>query len=75
SLVACAQTCLQNAPLGACQDGDDACLCKDPTYTQSIASCVGSSCTGQDLTTATTVGQASCRAAVGTSLRRSWNLN
>ncbi|KIO22163.1 hypothetical protein M407DRAFT_120293 [Tulasnella calospora MUT 4182] len=61
---ACAKTCVENAPLGNCQDKTDvACLCKDPTYTQSVVSCAQSSCTDQDLKTATIVGEASCRAA------------
>ncbi|KAG9045801.1 hypothetical protein FS837_005630 [Tulasnella sp. UAMH 9824] len=60
---ACAQGCVQNASLGNCQANDAACLCRDPTYVQNVTSCVGSKCTGQDLMTATIVGQASCRAA------------
>ncbi|KAG8950817.1 hypothetical protein FRC04_007049, partial [Tulasnella sp. 424] len=42
---------------------DDACLCKDATYINAANQCFQTSCTGQDLTTAQTVGSALCRAA------------
>lgn len=45
---------------------DDACLCKDTAYITSVSQCFHSACTGQDLTTAQTVGSALCRAVVRT---------
>ncbi|KAG9030049.1 hypothetical protein FS837_003378 [Tulasnella sp. UAMH 9824] len=59
----CAQPCVNSATSSTCAADDDTCLCKDPNYIGPIVKCVHSSCTGQDLTTAETVGTALCRAA------------
>ncbi|KIO24129.1 hypothetical protein M407DRAFT_26484 [Tulasnella calospora MUT 4182] len=60
---ACAIPCLDTASPTSCPKEDDgACLCKDTEYIQTIDACFKSSCTGQDLTTAETVGSALCRA-------------
>ncbi|KAG8950816.1 hypothetical protein FRC04_007048, partial [Tulasnella sp. 424] len=62
-LPACATPCFSQAPTtGSCASTDDACLCKDTSYVQSVSTCVHSACTGQDLTTAELVGSALCRA-------------
>ncbi|KIO24114.1 hypothetical protein M407DRAFT_26470 [Tulasnella calospora MUT 4182] len=68
-LPACAQPCDANttsatcpAPADANTVPDVACYCKDTTYIQTIDTCFKSSCTGQDLTTAETVGKALCKA-------------
>ncbi|KIO22162.1 hypothetical protein M407DRAFT_120291 [Tulasnella calospora MUT 4182] len=59
---ACAQPCVANANSSTCAADDDTCLCKDPNYIGPIVKCIHSSCSGQDLTTAETVGTALCRA-------------
>ncbi|KAG9045797.1 hypothetical protein FS837_005626 [Tulasnella sp. UAMH 9824] len=65
---ACAATC-ENTTSASCPaptdpnaTPDGACYCKDTAFIQSVDSCLKSSCTGQDLTTAQTVGAALCRA-------------
>ncbi|KIO24124.1 hypothetical protein M407DRAFT_244568 [Tulasnella calospora MUT 4182] len=68
-LPACAQPCDTNTTSASCPAPADpntvpdvACYCNDTTYIQTVDTCFKSSCQGQDLTTAETVGKALCRA-------------
>ncbi|KAG9035013.1 hypothetical protein FS837_002069, partial [Tulasnella sp. UAMH 9824] len=59
---ACAAACGNDISSTGCADSDAACLCQNTAFIESVDSCLKSSCTGQDLTTAETVGAAACRA-------------
>ncbi|KAJ4486832.1 hypothetical protein C8R41DRAFT_921215 [Lentinula lateritia] len=63
----CSQSCLANADLGSCSADDDTCLCNTPAFISSTATCIASSCTGDDLTEANAAAQDLCL-AVGVTL-------
>ncbi|KIK68409.1 hypothetical protein GYMLUDRAFT_35824 [Collybiopsis luxurians FD-317 M1] len=63
----CSQSCLTSADFGSCNPTDDTCLCKSPAFISSTASCIASSCTGNDLTEANQAAQQLCL-AVGVTL-------
>ncbi|KAJ3934325.1 MAG: hypothetical protein NXY57DRAFT_700613 [Lentinula lateritia] len=56
----CSQSCLANADLGSCSADDDTCLCNTPAFISSTATCIASSCTGDDLTEANAAAQDLC---------------
>jgi len=66
----CADACLTNADTGACPSGDDTCLCNNAAFVNSVTSCISSSCTGSDLTTADADARQLCE-AVGVTLTAS----
>ncbi|KAL5478523.1 hypothetical protein ACEPAI_2707 [Sanghuangporus weigelae] len=63
----CALTCIANADLGGCSATDNNCLCNNPQFVSSTASCIESSCTGDDLNNAIGFAQQTCE-AVGVTL-------
>jgi len=67
SLPNCAEQCLASADYGNCSSTDDTCLCNSSAFINSTTTCIQSSCTGSDLTTAEAASQALC-AAVGVTL-------
>ncbi|KAK0444253.1 uncharacterized protein EV420DRAFT_1574977 [Desarmillaria tabescens] len=60
SLPDCALPCITNVDYGSCSPSDNACLCKSETYVNTTTTCIESSCTGSDLTTAIATAQALC---------------
>ncbi|KZT64997.1 hypothetical protein DAEQUDRAFT_731978 [Daedalea quercina L-15889] len=66
----CASTCLEDADFDGCDESDDTCLCKSSVFVNSVTSCIESSCTGSDLTTAEEDAQQLCL-AVGVTLTAS----
>ncbi|KAK0199809.1 hypothetical protein DFS33DRAFT_195154 [Desarmillaria ectypa] len=60
SLPACALPCITNVDYGNCSPSDNACLCKSATYVNTTTTCIESSCSGSDLTTAISTAQALC---------------
>ncbi|KAK0186516.1 hypothetical protein F5146DRAFT_133983 [Armillaria mellea] len=60
SLPDCALPCITNVDYGSCSPSDNACLCKSATYVNTTTTCIESSCTGSDLTTAIATAQALC---------------
>ncbi|TFY57793.1 hypothetical protein EVJ58_g6814 [Rhodofomes roseus] len=66
----CAESCLANANFGSCSSSDDTCLCNSSVFVNSVTSCIQSSCTGSDLTTAESDAQQLCL-AVGVTLSAS----
>ncbi|SJL09212.1 uncharacterized protein ARMOST_12588 [Armillaria ostoyae] len=58
--IACALPCITNVDYGSCSPSDNACLCKSATYVNTTTTCIESSCTGSDLTTAIATAQALC---------------
>ncbi|KAK0475882.1 hypothetical protein IW261DRAFT_463189 [Armillaria novae-zelandiae] len=60
SLPDCAIPCITNVDYGSCSPSDNACLCKSATYVNTTTTCIESSCTGSDLTTAIATAQALC---------------
>ncbi|KIJ98605.1 hypothetical protein K443DRAFT_9038 [Laccaria amethystina LaAM-08-1] len=67
SIPACAGTCIANADLGGCSATDNTCLCKSSTFVTSTATCIESSCKGDDLDAAIAAAEQLC-AAVGVTL-------
>ncbi|EMD36956.1 hypothetical protein CERSUDRAFT_83981 [Gelatoporia subvermispora B] len=63
----CAENCLVDADFGSCSQTDDVCLCNSSAFVNSVTSCITSSCTGSDLTTAEGEAVGLC-AAVGVNL-------
>ncbi|KAH9934186.1 uncharacterized protein B0H18DRAFT_979865 [Fomitopsis serialis] len=66
----CAESCLADANFDGCNSSDDTCLCKSSAFVNSVTSCIQSSCTGNDLTTAESDAQQLCL-AVGVTLASS----
>lgn len=64
SCVDCAITCLSTADYGSCNSSDYGCLCKSDTFIEGVASCFQSTCSGNDLTSATALSQQLCLQAV-----------
>ncbi|KAK0224154.1 hypothetical protein IW262DRAFT_1459205 [Armillaria fumosa] len=64
-LPSCAVDCItgSNINYGDCSTSDNACLCKNSDFVNSVQSCITSNCTGNDLQTALSVAQALCAAA------------
>ncbi|KAK0499050.1 hypothetical protein EDD18DRAFT_60452 [Armillaria luteobubalina] len=64
-LPSCAVDCTtgSNINYGDCSTSDNACLCKNSDFVNSVQSCITSKCTGDDLQTALSVAQALCAAA------------
>ncbi|KAK0484448.1 hypothetical protein IW261DRAFT_1416409 [Armillaria novae-zelandiae] len=64
-LPSCATDCItgSNVDYGNCSSSDNACLCKNSDFVNSVQSCITSNCTGDDLQTALSVAQALCAAA------------
>ncbi|OCH90486.1 hypothetical protein OBBRIDRAFT_834981 [Obba rivulosa] len=60
----CAENCLVDADFGSCSQTDDVCLCNSASFVNSVTSCITSSCSGSDLTTAESEAVGLC-AAVG----------
>ncbi|KIY73234.1 hypothetical protein CYLTODRAFT_417203 [Cylindrobasidium torrendii FP15055 ss-10] len=63
SLPSCAATCLATADFGSCDSSDYGCLCSSDKFISSVSSCITSSCSGDDLASATTVSTQLCAAA------------
>ena len=64
----CALVCIANAPLGGCASTDNKCLCENPIFIDNVQSCIQSTCTGEDLTTAENFITETCDAVGVTSL-------
>ncbi|PBK63949.1 hypothetical protein ARMSODRAFT_962705 [Armillaria solidipes] len=64
-LPSCAVDCTTGSSInyGDCSTSDNACLCKNTDFVNSVQSCITSKCTGSDLETALSVAQALCAAA------------
>lgn len=62
--IDCALPCITNVDYGSCSPSDNACLCKSATYVNTTTTCIESSCTGSDLTTAIATAQALCAEVV-----------
>ncbi|SJL13099.1 uncharacterized protein ARMOST_16536 [Armillaria ostoyae] len=64
-LPSCAVSCITGSGInyGDCSSSDNACLCKNTDFVNSVQSCITSDCTGDDLETALSVAQALCAAA------------
>ncbi|KAL5497784.1 hypothetical protein ACEPAH_2715 [Sanghuangporus vaninii] len=63
----CALTCIANADLGGCSATDNNCLCNNQQFVSSTASCIQSSCSGDDLQNAIAFAQQTCE-TVGVTL-------
>ncbi|THU97529.1 hypothetical protein K435DRAFT_63627 [Dendrothele bispora CBS 962.96] len=66
----CAAQCIASADYGNCQPTDNVCLCNNNAFVSSTASCIASSCQGDELQEANAASQALC-AAVGVTLTSS----
>ncbi|KAG7440479.1 uncharacterized protein BT62DRAFT_938012 [Guyanagaster necrorhizus] len=64
SLPACATSCITNVSYDNCSSSDNACLCKSETYVNTTLTCIESSCSGSDLTTAIETAEALCAEVV-----------
>ncbi|KIO19108.1 hypothetical protein M407DRAFT_140874 [Tulasnella calospora MUT 4182] len=58
----CGAQCAQIAPFTNCAENNGACLCKNGAYMQAFVKCIHDFCTGEDLESASLVGEALCRA-------------
>ncbi|KAJ7151739.1 hypothetical protein C8R46DRAFT_491770 [Mycena filopes] len=59
----CSSSCFAHPNLGACQAGENECLCKDDTFVNSMFQCIQDACKGQDLATAIADAAGLCAAA------------
>ncbi|KAH9934195.1 uncharacterized protein B0H18DRAFT_1092697 [Fomitopsis serialis] len=67
SLPTCAETCIGSANTSGCSSSDEKCLCSSSAFVDSVESCVQSSCSAGDLSSALQAAEALC-AQAGVSL-------
>ncbi|KAJ7720821.1 hypothetical protein B0H16DRAFT_1738654 [Mycena metata] len=60
---ACSNNCFAHPNLGACQAGENSCLCKDNTFVTTMFQCIQAACTGADLANAIADAASLCAAA------------
>ncbi|KAJ7030588.1 hypothetical protein C8F04DRAFT_1112984 [Mycena alexandri] len=59
----CSGACFAHPNLGACQSGENECLCKDNTFVTTMFQCIQDACTGVDLANAIADAAGLCAAA------------
>ncbi|KAG9031191.1 hypothetical protein FRB95_003095 [Tulasnella sp. JGI-2019a] len=59
----CVTGCLGSTPSNSCSGTDVPCLCKDQDFINGVATCLGSTCSQDDIAAGTQAAQALCQAA------------
>ncbi|PWW75626.1 hypothetical protein C7212DRAFT_325517 [Tuber magnatum] len=74
-LPRCAVACSINAftALSGCKPDDYPCMCRDQNFINSISSCIGRSCNGEELKQATAYAKGICGSAVPTGTSQDGN--